>query len=561
MADSLAFGAKIGILGIDPATRRRNRLNGRISAMTERSFEIAVAQSFGNCSQYIQRREYRWLGSAPAGRVHIHEHLDEAARALVRAADTFFIASACVAAAGEERHQGVDVSHRGGRPGFVMVDGDTIVFPDFSGNAHYRTLGNLQVDRRAGLLFMDFTNRDLLYLAVETEIIWESELIRAFPGAQLLVRCYVRQAIRIEAALPFVFSEPEYSPQLTTTGTWSEAGPGRWHRFRITRAEHESALVRSLYLEPASGTLQTCHLPGQFLTLRLPLPDGPTVRAYTISDAPGGSAYRISVKHQGRASGWLHAAPLGVEIEVQSPRGDFVLDCQSERPIVFVSAGIGITPMLAMLNSLCDGDGRIAYPQPVHFIHATRNGSEHCFRNHLLALAERNPKLCLHVFYDQQLPGDRLGVHFHSAGRMDIGRLRKLLPPEDFDFYLCGPVAWMQAMYDGLREMGVADSRIHSEPFGPASVRRLPSEPTTPISEQPVQINFSKSGRTGLWSPVSGTILEFAEALGLTPHYGCRSGVCGECASHIRSGSVTYAVPPVVPLLPARPSFVAPGRH
>lgn len=223
LRDALAPGAEIGILGIDPATRRRNRLNGRVAESGDGYFEVAVSQSFGNCPQYIQRREYRLLAEGIGAKAHALDRLDEAACRIIQSADTFFIASACLGAAPEgRRHQGVDVSHRGGKPGFVKVaDEGALLFPDFAGNAHYRTLGNLLVDRRAGLLFIDFPTRDLLYLAVDAAIIWEGDLVRAFPGAQLLVRCRVRKAIRVEASLPLAFSAPEYSPVLAPTGTWN----------------------------------------------------------------------------------------------------------------------------------------------------------------------------------------------------------------------------------------------------------------------------------------------------------------------------------------------------
>lgn len=224
LADTLATGAHIGLLGIEPHTRRRNRLNGVVSNLGASGFSVQVRQSFGNCPQYIQAREASYVSrlalTEPA--VHHSGELDTAARRLIAAADTFFIATAYAGNRQEAgRAAGVDVSHRGGKPGFVRVDADgTLTVPDFLGNFFFNTLGNIAVNPRAGLLFLDFEKGDLLYLAVTAEIVWEGAELARFAGAQRLLRFTVREMRRIEASLPLRWGPMALSPVLEATGRW-----------------------------------------------------------------------------------------------------------------------------------------------------------------------------------------------------------------------------------------------------------------------------------------------------------------------------------------------------
>ena len=214
---TLAEGAAIGLLGLEPHTRRRNRMNGIVSAVTDAGFSVQVSQSFGNCPKYIQAREPRFVDTASTQQgVHRSTALDEAAMQMIRRADTFFIATAYPA--NETDHDsahGVDVSHRGGNPGFVRVDADgTLTAPDFLGNFFFNTLGNLQVNPRAGLLFIDFASGGLLYLAVDATIIWDGPELKTFAGAQRLLRFQVREMLHVEAALPLRWGTAHPSPHL-----------------------------------------------------------------------------------------------------------------------------------------------------------------------------------------------------------------------------------------------------------------------------------------------------------------------------------------------------------
>ena len=224
LAASLVSGAPIALLGIEPHTRRRNRMNGVVDRVDAAGFSVAVLQSFGNCPKYIQAREPLFVGGAPAGapapRV---DRLDAAARRLVGQADTFFIATAHPSAGHAGAAQGVDVSHRGGRAGFVRLSGEgTLTVPDFVGNSFFNTLGNIALNPRAGLLFIDFERGDLLQLAVTAEVLWEGPELAAYEGAERLLRMQVISALYRPAALPLRWGSAEPSPYLDATGRWPE---------------------------------------------------------------------------------------------------------------------------------------------------------------------------------------------------------------------------------------------------------------------------------------------------------------------------------------------------
>jgi predicted pyridoxine 5'-phosphate oxidase superfamily flavin-nucleotide-binding protein len=222
LAANLAEGAAIGLLGIEPHTRRRNRLNGWVAGRREGGFDVEVGQSFGNCPKYIQARRANFTSAPGEARpAQVLDTLDGPARQLIARADTFFIATSHPQAGrGDAPAFGVDVSHRGGKPGFVRVEGDVLTVPDFVGNAFFNTLGNLAVNPRCGLLFMDFDTGDLLQLAARGEIIHEGPEVDAFQGAQRLMRFHVASALRLPAALPLRWGRAELSPVLEATGAW-----------------------------------------------------------------------------------------------------------------------------------------------------------------------------------------------------------------------------------------------------------------------------------------------------------------------------------------------------
>lgn len=209
----VAPGRRIGLLGIEPHTRRRNRMNGVVKRIDAAGFTVSVQQSFGNCPKYIQARKAEYAPRV-AGEVVRLSGLDDVAVRMLRSADTFFIASAYPAGEGTSRSRGVDVSHRGGNPGFIRVEGDVLRIPDYTGNNYFNTLGNLTIDPRAGLLVVDFATGDLLFVAVTVEILWSGAEVDTVPGAKRLLVMKVVGVVRLEAASGMQWEEGERSPFL-----------------------------------------------------------------------------------------------------------------------------------------------------------------------------------------------------------------------------------------------------------------------------------------------------------------------------------------------------------
>ena len=221
--EALSPGRDVGLLGIDFSTRRRNRINGRITGRDARGIRVAVAQSFGNCPQYIQRR----IAASTQGAQDSHPpavesmgHLDAGAQAAIAAADTFFVASR--SRAGDGAAYGADISHRGGRPGFIRIDGDVLTIPDFRGNRYFNTLGNLIGEPRASLLFVDFENGGLLQLQGTADVDWSGAAVKSFTGAERLWRFHVVRGWRRRTAAPLHWSFVDYSRTTLATGVWPE---------------------------------------------------------------------------------------------------------------------------------------------------------------------------------------------------------------------------------------------------------------------------------------------------------------------------------------------------
>jgi hypothetical protein len=215
---ALQTGKPVGALGLDFSNRRRNRVNGIIGRTDKNRIEIDVRQSFGNCPQYIQRRELYPATSSPAPIEHITA-LDASAEMLIRQADTCFVAS-CAHATLEQG--GVDISHRGGKPGFIHLENNSLWIPDFRGNRYMNTLGNLLAEPRAALLFVDFELGDILHLQGETQILWQADIGQGVAGAERYWRFDIRSAWRFSQALPWRGRNLEFSPATLNTGVWSE---------------------------------------------------------------------------------------------------------------------------------------------------------------------------------------------------------------------------------------------------------------------------------------------------------------------------------------------------
>ncbi|WP_250535643.1 pyridoxamine 5'-phosphate oxidase family protein [Caballeronia sp. AZ10_KS36] len=562
----LADGASVGLLGIEMHTRRRNRVNGvihRNNAAHGQAFEVAVEQSFGNCPQYIQLRDFAFVRDASAPSPSSPVSLDAQSprmRAMIERADTFFVASYFDR---EDGRRQVDVSHRGGKAGFVRVSGDgALTIPDFAGNLFFNTLGNIAVNGRAGLVFADFETGDVLQLTGDAQVLLDSPETAAFQGAERLWRFVPRRVLLREDALPlrWTFRREGWSPNSLMTGDWNEAAQrmkaaalaNAWRPYRVSRIVDESDVIRSFWLEPADGAGIVPHAAGQHLPVRVTLPgeSKPLVRTYTLSVGPADGVYRISVKREGRASAYLHdALKVGDIIEARQPAGSFTIDPFEARPAVLLAAGVGITPMLAMLRHVVYEGLRKRRVRPVWLIASARTLANRAFAAEIDALAQSagGAVNVIRVLSDPQ--GAQLKRDYDVSGRIDIDLLTSVLPFNDYDFYLCGPGAFMQSLYDGLRALNVADTRIHAEAFGPASLVRTPDrgvemKPMRPPATEAVPVRFVKSQRDAQWQPASGTLLELAEACGVETESNCRGGTCGTCRTRIVSGAVSYASEP-----------------
>ncbi len=239
--NGLDNGAAIALLGIDLHTRRRNRLNGMVARDRDTSFDVVVGQAYGNCPQYIQSRDFgfsRDPATPPTAGSKRLARLDERAREMIETSDTFFVASYADLENGTRQ---VDVSHRGGRPGFVRVDRDDVLtVPDFTGNQFFNTLGNFLINPRAGLVFVDFDTGDLLQLTGDARVVLEDPEIATFEGAERLWRFTPRQIVHRADALPlrWTFEPDGWSPDSLRTGNWPAAPPSRSGACaRPTRAE------------------------------------------------------------------------------------------------------------------------------------------------------------------------------------------------------------------------------------------------------------------------------------------------------------------------------------
>ncbi|MEH6546691.1 MAG: pyridoxamine 5'-phosphate oxidase family protein, partial [Sneathiella sp.] len=539
-------GVPLGLLGIEMMTRRRNRMNGRISEIGPSHFAVTVDQSFGNCPQYIQNRSVDFVRDpaipAKDALAEIYTSLDLEAVQLIQNADTFFVSS-YLAPKDQPEIEGVDVSHRGGMPGFVKVEGDTLTIPDYPGNYHFNTFGNFLLNPKAGLTFIDFSTGDLLMLTGGVELLWDQdETATAVKGSERAWCFTLDHGIRLKDALPFRAKFLDYSPHSEMTGTWAqadaleaaEAKREEWRPFRLARIKNESSVIRSFYFEPADGHTLLPFEAGQFLTLRLTTEEGtePVIRTYTVSSAPGEDFYRISVKREeeGHISRHLHdQMKRGDIIEAKAPRGDFFIDPAETRPAVLLAGGVGVTPMLSMALHVVSEGVRTRHMRPLTIFHSAQTTEQRAFSDLFNLLQQQTEgALTYYSFISNPAADEKPGVDFNGRGRIHAEAFRQALGLDDYDFYLCGPPAFMQAMYDIVRSLGVRDGRIFTEAFGPASHVRQPDDETAAFEpEEEAEhsiITFAASGFEQRWNAGDATLLETAENHGLSPAFSCRDG-------------------------------------
>lgn len=553
LRSNLTIGSFVGVLGIELATRRRNRMSTVVRIASPSHFKLEVVQSFGNCPQYIQAREFETYKENLAGPVTVTEKLTTAMRMMIQTSDTFFVASASASAAGQSASEGGDVSHRGGRPGFVKVDDSgELWIPDYPGNNHFNTLGNFLEYPKAGLLFPDFTTGDLLSLSGSVAIDWDHPETGYFEGAKRFWRFRPERCVLMEDALPIRAIGVEPSLNNSITGTWDEAARKRqvetlkdqWVPACVVKTADEGGDVRSFYLSPELPA-RPGFIAGQFLPVRAMVEGSLVQRTYTLSSGPADDLYRISVKRDGRFSTFAHDALIaGEQLEVKAPAGAFILD-EGNTPLLLIGAGIGITPMVSMARHLLSELLRWRSMRKVTLLVIVRSKRHKIFVEELSRL-EQESNGHLHVYWCLTRPDDNIPVarDSHFLGRPNLSVLRQLLPAGDEEVYLCGPAPFMQDSYALLRELGVPDRRIFAEAFGPGALQR---ENDTVVEEDVAEsalVTFvDEHGDVLLeqgWRRTDGSLLAFAEAHGINPDFSCRSGQCGSCLATRVDGELLH---------------------
>jgi ferredoxin-NADP reductase/ferredoxin len=313
--------------------------------------------------------------------------------------------------------------------------------------------------------------------------------------------------------------------------------------------------VISIRLEDPAGAPLLVARAGQYLTVRIALEDKQrtVLRNYSLSGPPDAGYYRIAVKreHDGAVSGYLHARlGVGDRLDVAAPRGTFILD-RTPAPVLLISAGIGATPVLAMLQALA----KERSDRAIWWLHGARSGRDHAFAAEARALLASLPNVRTRVCYSRPGPEDVEGRDFDSAGRLRASLLAELEPPRDAAAYVCGPAPFMEEISAGLAAMGIDAARIHTEPFGPApalmpGIAATPGRTPHPPGGRPgpgPTIEFARSDLAVPWSNDYTSLLELAEACDVPVRWSCRTGVCHNCETSLIAGEVEYRPEPVEP--------------
>lgn len=328
-----------------------------------------------------------------------------------------------------------------------------------------------------------------------------------------------------------------------------------FRKFQVHRLERETETAVSVYLRPVEDFPLPFYQPGQHLTVRVNVPgaDKPVVRCYTLSDAPCQDVYRVTVKQLASAAHQTDARPglvsgffnqnlsVGDQLEAKPPGGKFFLQ-PGKRPVVLLAGGIGITPMVSIINHLAaTGSSRECL-----LVYGVRNGSDLNFGRHLSSVSRQHENVHLIKCYSDPLPTESPNEDYHVEGHVSVEVLRKVLSSSNCDFYLCGPPPFMNSLYSGLLDWGVPDSQIQFEAFGPASIGQRSvagdDDEQSPQIEgnENSQITFRRTGQIETWSGDAETLLDFCESRGVPIDSGCRAGSCGTCAIRLVSGQVRY---------------------
>lgn len=321
-------------------------------------------------------------------------------------------------------------------------------------------------------------------------------------------------------------------------------------KFCVEQVVVECQNVCSFYLRPQDRKPLPGFLPGQYLTFDLEVPGQAkrVVRCYSLSDRPREHRYRVTIKRQvpppdqpgvppGLVSNFFHEfIKPGHVLDVKAPSGGFVLELEHGRPVVLISGGVGITPMVSMLNEIVETN----CARETWFFHSARSRDDHIMKEHLEKIAAQFAHTRLHVCYSAPAPGDVLGKDYHHHSRVTVELLEKTLPSLDCHYFVCGPGAMMESIYGGLLKRGVPEQNIHMEAFGPASVKKQKAAAVVTETALGTKVTFARSNQRAMWTTRSGSLLDLAEAAGIAIDSGCRAGNCGTCKTAMKSGRVKY---------------------
>ena len=324
-----------------------------------------------------------------------------------------------------------------------------------------------------------------------------------------------------------------------------------YRKFTVAQKVCECEDVFSFYLKPHDGKPLPPFKPGQYLTFSLSLPgqSKPLVRCYSLSDCARTDHYRVTIKRalpppdapDGKpglvSSYFCDAVKQGDILDVKAPGGHFYLDLDKERPVVLISGGVGVTPMVSMLNAIVASGSK----REVWFFFGARNRADHILKEYMEKMAAQHDNVRLHVCYSRPGPDDVLGRDYQHAGRVTVDLMKQLLPSNNYDYFLCGPGAFMKSITDDLAAWGVPDANVFFEAFGPATVKKAaPKAPTHEVPTAKIDVTFSRSGKTVPWRSEITSLLDLADESGVSIEAGCRAGNCGSCLVAIKSGGVEY---------------------
>jgi ferredoxin-NADP reductase len=342
---------------------------------------------------------------------------------------------------------------------------------------------------------------------------------------------------------------PEAQPP--TKNVCEVAADGSWsgtRQFQVAKLVSETETCTSVYLVPQDGQPIATFEPGQHLSLKFDIPgqSKPVYRCYSLSDGPGKPYYRISVKQMlpatpdgapGLVSSFVNQQlVVGDVIEARSPAGSFKLDAEDVRPVVMLGGGIGVTPMISMIETLTT-----RFPdRTAILVYGVRNKADQAFSDYLNQQSAAHKNLHVINCFSEPNEADQQGVDYQVKGFASVSLLKQLLPHKDCQFYLCGPPPFMKSLSEGLAEWGVPDTQVFSETFGPAAIKRPKVNEGASPKVPAVPVTLSLTGKTVEWSDEFQSLLDLAEAKGVDIPFGCRAGSCGTCATRIISGEIDY---------------------